>query len=1158
MSQYSSQNVLSMSLSRRGDPTTGGFYNRSDFVQGSGNGYEQSMDGYNTLPKSSAGGMAVDTIGRMAFTTGGGNSWEICNDQLKGFHLATTGSLQRRSAKGSSSSWEERGGSFHDAMSWIAQQKRLIEMTFWGEDPASIEKNLISQQRLHNSLKNSPEVDKARSDLVKKGDKGNLHALDQEWDSLQKILFARTQQLVDLQQIIQELCNEIMWVNDKEEEELIFNWSEKNIDQYIPQKQESYSKLMSALEEKEKQLNKLKVKVDTLLKNNHPASDKIEAYRDTLQTQWSWLLQITKCIDVHLKENAAFNQFFKEAHETCRSLQRQRESIHERFSCDKNTSLKNLVDLLKGLEMEREMVNEHKRQVHHLLSKSKSIIRLKDRNPEERSSQPVIVKALCDFKRDQRVICKGDEAILKDSNQRSKWEVTGPGGLDMVVPSVCLILPPPNPLSIDLATRNMQYYESILSIWNQLYIDVKSLIVWQYCIIDVHHINSLTMSMLTYMNPDEYSELIKHLEIHYEDFKLSCQGSQKFNENDKRDMENLFNGAQAYYGTLVAQLPAYLAKETEQRKMIMSTPADEDARNLEEEHQREELKKEVVKGLRMEPTKNKAARSSHILTELQILRLKLEAVEGLLARQIHFCLGDNGTKDCSLKITQLESVQLELNVIKEEYTIMRKNIMKMLERMKDSDKAQFLRNELGVLIERLNSLESNSTTNIKRFQALRSVVESMACAEDIIKIHETRLTEKETTSLLLADVNDNLMTLKNIKDELDQKGGVLNSMEAELANANHWNGQVGGPFHRCDMMLSKYTEQMGLLSDRWRRIKEQIYCRLQDLQRYLPQLAHYKQTSSSYIAWMGHIQKKQDILQTTNIQNVQTLEDLINNQKAINTEIKEKRETLEGVLKDNEACLTSIKDYESDLACYTSGLETLLKIPIERTMLTSPSFDLIQEATQLQTRYMKLLTWSNDYLKFLGELLKNMEHLKIRNTRIELLEEELRLLRETIKDRNIKNKSLEDSILSYQLELSQSQERLLSMEETKQTTSLQCNDAKDSLDNTHNQLADLDDEVTRLRYLLEEEKRKRKLAEDRYTDQQEEFQSVLKKRYTELESVSWDKMEVEKTLENKEHEVKQLQQKLEEETSKVAELQNEISKVTRPMQCKDQWHKAKL
>lgn len=32
-----------------------------------------------------------------------------------------------------------------------------------------------------------------------------------------------------------------MWVNDREEEELMFDWGDKNIEQYIPRKQESYS-----------------------------------------------------------------------------------------------------------------------------------------------------------------------------------------------------------------------------------------------------------------------------------------------------------------------------------------------------------------------------------------------------------------------------------------------------------------------------------------------------------------------------------------------------------------------------------------------------------------------------------------------------------------------------------------------------------------------------------------------------------------------------------------------------------------------------------------------------------------------------------------------------------------------------------------------------
>lgn len=40
---------------------------------------------------------------------------------------------------------------------------------------------------------------------------------------------------------MQEMSKEIMWVNDREEEELVFDWGDKNIEQYIPRKQESYS-----------------------------------------------------------------------------------------------------------------------------------------------------------------------------------------------------------------------------------------------------------------------------------------------------------------------------------------------------------------------------------------------------------------------------------------------------------------------------------------------------------------------------------------------------------------------------------------------------------------------------------------------------------------------------------------------------------------------------------------------------------------------------------------------------------------------------------------------------------------------------------------------------------------------------------------------------
>lgn len=44
---------------------------------------------------------------------------------------------------------------------------------------------------------------------------------------------------------------------------------------------------------------------------------------------------------------------------------------------------------------------ENKRHVQSLVNKSKTVVRLKPRNPEERSSSPIVVQALCDFKQDQ-------------------------------------------------------------------------------------------------------------------------------------------------------------------------------------------------------------------------------------------------------------------------------------------------------------------------------------------------------------------------------------------------------------------------------------------------------------------------------------------------------------------------------------------------------------------------------------------------------------------------------------------------------------------------------------------------------------------------------------------------------------------------------------
>lgn len=181
---------------------------------------------------------------------------------------------------------------------------------------------------------------------------------------------------------------------------------------------------------------------------------------------------------------------------------------------------------------------------------------------------------------------------------------------------------------------------------------------------------------------------------------------------------------------------------------------------------------------------------------------------------------------------------------------------------------------------------------------------------------------------------------------------------------------------------------------------------------------------------------------------------------------------------------------------------------------------------------------------------------QIRNTKIDLLEEELHLLKENIQDSNVKNKALDDDLGRHKLQLTQLRDTLLSMEEVKQSTVLKCNATKESLDNSQSRLSELSDQVTRLNYMLEEEKRKRRLAEERYSHQQEEYDSVLRKRLKELETVSWSKMELEKQFANKEHENEQLRRQLDESADKIKELQKAMSKVR--SQCVVEINKLKI
>ncbi|KAK2883789.1 hypothetical protein Q8A67_017426 [Cirrhinus molitorella] len=1043
-------------------------------------------------------------------------SVNIFSEQIRDLNMVLNGPpLQQKWSTRSmrrSMSREEPNRYFTEAMGWILQQRRLIETSSWGDDLTAVEQQIANHSAFHSSIQRSVEVDRARTELLRGKDqnaevnKPYLNKLEQEWDSLLKTSYQRSVQLQDLRSIIEEISVQIMWVNDREEEELVFDWGDKNIDAYIPQKQESFSKLMSELEQKEVQLNVLKTKVDNLLKNKHPASDKIQAYMETLQTQWSWLLQITKCINVHLKENAQYSQFFKEASEMNRKLQKEHENIRKNFACDKSTPLHNLLELLQGLEKERERLTEQREMVQQLVLKSKSIVRLKPRNPDEKiTGQNILVQALCDFRQDEKTIRKGDEGILKDNSERTTWQVTGPGGMDMQVPSVCLLVPPPNPLAINLANKNSQYYEAILGVWNQLYINVKSMVSWQYCLLDINRINSLTINMLSKMNPEEYSSIVQSLEMHFQEFKKHSQGSELFGAEDHQHIERQYTGAQQHYSKLVVDLPTYAA--------------------------------------RGEGSEYSAAVSVKLLNELNVLRFKLDGAESSLITFLYIPLGEDAPEECGQHIASTQAFQKDVQTLKAEFQSLRDSVQNELKDATDTDKAKYLRGQLDIINQRLVNLENYTTTHLQRLNSLNSLLKDVLKAEDVVKVYEARLTEKETASLDPEEVQKYQKVLQSMRSDLEQKQDLLNSLLADLNKLQQYNEQTDQGRYRCIINLSQYGEHVNQLSDRWKRIQIQINNRLDDLDAYQPHLQRYLQSSSRLSGWIGETQRQINSQHAIKTDDIAVYTQLLNQQKALNSDIKAKRELLETVQKDGETCINAIKNYELELAAYSAGLETLLNIPIKRTVLQSPSSNISEEVSSLNAHYLELLTRSSDYHKLLMASQKNMEEVKIRNTKIELLEEELQQLRDAIKDHAANNASLQEALLKYQQELNESQTHLLSLEEVKRTETLKCMATQESLDSSTNHLQELMDEVRRLKLQLDDMERKKKVVEERYTFLQEEHDETMRKKLKELEQASWAKMELEKTVSERTRELEHLRRELEDEARHIKEAQTELAKV---------------
>ncbi|XP_019393120.1 PREDICTED: dystonin isoform X11 [Crocodylus porosus] len=820
-----------------------------------------------------------------------------------------------------------------DLLNWVDEMQVQLDRAEWGSDLPSVESHLENHKNVHraieefeSSLKEAKISEIQMTAPLKLSYAEKLHKLESQYAKLLNTSRNQERHLDTLHNFVSRATRELIWLNEKEEEEVAYDWSDRNSN--ISRKKEYHAELMRELDQKEEVIKSVQEIAEQLLLENHPARLTIEAYRAAMQTQWSWILQLCHCVEQHLRENAAYFEFFNDAKEAMDYLKNLKDAIHRKYSCDRSSSLHRLEDLVQESMEEKEQLLQYKSTVAGLVGKAKAIIQLKPRNPDCTLKTSIPIKAICDYRQIEITIYKDDECILASNSHRAKWKVISPSGNEAMVPSVCFTVPPPNKEAIDTANRIEQQFQNVLTLWHESHINMKSVVSWHYLTNEIETIRAGNVASIKTMLPGEHQQVLSNLQSRFDDFVEDSQESKIFTSSDATQLEREVNVCKQYYQELLKS-----AEREEQEESIY---------NL-------------------------------YISEVRNIRLRLENCEERLIRQIRTPLERDDLHESVFRISEQEKLKKELDRLKEDLGVITDKCEEFFGQAAGSPSVPTLRSELNIIIQNMNQVYSMSSIYIDKLKTVNLVLKNTQGAEALVKLYETKLCEEEAVT---ADKNniENLMgTLKQWRSEVDEKREVFHALEDELQKAKAISDQMFKTHKERDLDFDWHKEKVDQLAERWQNIHSQIENRLRDLEGINKSLKYYKDTYLALDSWIQQVEDTQRKFQEIQPENSKALAKQLNQQKMLVSEIEMKQSKIDECQKYSEQYSAAVKDYELQTMTYRAMVDSQQKSPVKRRRMQSSSDFIIQEFMDLRTRYTALVTLMTQYIKFAGDSLKRLE-----------------------------------------------------------------------------------------------------------------------------------------------------------------------------------------
>ncbi|XP_068793533.1 dystonin isoform X25 [Struthio camelus] len=820
-----------------------------------------------------------------------------------------------------------------DLLNWVEEMQVQLDRAEWGSDLPSVESHLENHKNVQkaieefeSSLKEAKISEIQMTAPLKLSYAEKLHKLESQYSKLLNTSRNQERHLDTLHSFVSRATRELIWLNEKEEEEVAYDWSERNTN--IARKKEYHAELMRELDQKEEVIKSVQEIAEQLLLENHPARLTIEAYRAAMQTQWSWILQLCHCVEQHLRENAAYFEFFNDAKEAMDYLKNLKDAIYRKYSCDRSSSLHRLEDLVQESMEEKEQLLQYKSTVAGLVGRAKAIIQLKPRNPDCLLKTSIPIKAICDYRQIEITIYKDDECVLANNSHRAKWKVISPSGNEAMVPSVCFTVPPPNKEAIDTANRIEQQFQNVLALWHESHVNMKSVVSWHYLTNEIEAVRAGNVASIKTMLPGEHQQVLSNLQSRFDDFVEDSQESKIFTSSDTAQLEKEVNICKQYYQELLKS-----AEREEQEESIY---------NL-------------------------------YISEVRNIRLRLESCEERLIRQIRTPMEKDDLHESVFRISEQEKLKKELDRLKDDLGVITDKCEEFFNQAAGSPSVPTLRSELNVVIQNMNQVYSMSSIYIDKLKTVNLVLKNTQGAESLVKLYETKLCEEEAVT---ADKNniENLMgTLKQWRSEVDEKREVFHALEDELQKAKMISDQMFKMHKERDLDFDWHKEKVDQLAERWQNIHSQIENRLRDLEGINKSLKYYKDTYNSLDTWIQQVEDTQRKIQEIHPENSKALAKQLNQHKMLVSEIEMKQSKIDECQKYSEQYSAAVKDYELQTMTYRAMVDSQQKSPVKRRRMQSSSDFIIQEFMDLRTRYTALVTLMTQYIKFAGDSLKRLE-----------------------------------------------------------------------------------------------------------------------------------------------------------------------------------------